>query len=52
MAIRFQICVRSPGSMGDGADNDCDGLADEDTCTADFLLGHVGRTCPSSIVLC
>lgn len=29
----FKVCVSSTTSTGDGVDNDCDGLIDEEICT-------------------
>ena len=33
MKLNFQACVPSPSVIGDGIDNDCDGLIDEEICT-------------------
>ncbi|XP_053382488.1 uncharacterized protein LOC128549565 [Mercenaria mercenaria] len=36
-----KVCVRTPGTPGDGEDNDCDGLTDEEQCTADIIPGEI-----------
>jgi hypothetical protein len=33
--VSFQVCVPSPTVVGDGIDNDCDGLIDEELCTVE-----------------
>ena len=35
VGILLQPCVRTESMFGDGVDNDCDGLIDEELCTGD-----------------
>ena len=38
----LQPCDPTPVVIGDGVDNDCDGLADEELCTS---APHIGKHC-------
>lgn len=46
--ILFQPCVKTTTVTGDGIDNDCDGLIDEELCTVENKKkGSVAVNCVS-----
>lgn len=38
-----QICTKTQGLPGDGVDNDCDGLIDEERCSDNLVPGFIGK---------
>lgn len=42
MFVILQVCTLTTGTPGDGVDNDCDGLIDEEQCSDSITPGTVG----------
>ena len=39
----LKVCILTTGSPGDGIDNDCDGLIDEEQCSDSKVPGTIGK---------